>query len=194
MENQILSRDFWRDSLDSATQMPYIVSIRKRGCSNGTSVTARKKTNNKWFETQDAIKYWDDFSKPKIIWGNLCLSAQFSYSEDEIFINAPASMIVPGNKYLLAILNSKLADWYIRNLGVTRNGGYFEYKPMFVNQLPVPIISDAEQGIFSEMVSDIIGNDVNPDEIAILEKRIDDLVFDMYGLSELERAHIIDTL
>ena len=50
---------------------------------------------------------------------------------------------------LLAVLNSRLGDWYIRQLGVTRNGGYFEYKPMFVEQLPVPkplkqISSDAD--------------------------------------------------
>ena len=47
-------------------------------------------------------------------------------------------MITPFSDYLLTILNSKLGDWYIRQLGVTRNGGYFEYKPMFVEQLPVP--------------------------------------------------------
>ena len=34
---------------------------------NGEKVKARKKTNNKWFETQDNISYWDDFSQPKII-------------------------------------------------------------------------------------------------------------------------------
>ena len=45
---------------------------------NGEKVSARKKTSNKWFETQDAISYWDDFSKQKIVWGNLCLSAQFA--------------------------------------------------------------------------------------------------------------------
>ncbi len=47
-------------------------------------------------------------------------------------------MITPFNDYLLAVLNSKLGDWYIRQLGVMRNGGYFEYKPMFVEQLPIP--------------------------------------------------------
>ena len=41
-------------------------------------------------------------------------------------------MIMTFSDYLLAVLNSKLGDWYIRQLGVTRNGGYFEYKPMFV--------------------------------------------------------------
>jgi len=39
-------------------------------------------------------------------------------------------MIVPASKYMLGVLNSSLADYYIRSLGVTRNGGYFEYKPM----------------------------------------------------------------
>lgn len=54
-------------------------------------------------------------------------------------------MIVPANRYLLAVLNSKLADYYIRNLGVTRNGGYFEYKPMFIEKLPVPIINYSDE-------------------------------------------------
>ena len=35
---------------------------------NGEKIKARKKTNNKWFETQDSISYWEDFSKPKILW------------------------------------------------------------------------------------------------------------------------------
>ncbi len=30
---------------------------------NGEKIKSRKKTNNKWFETQDSISYWDDFSK-----------------------------------------------------------------------------------------------------------------------------------
>lgn len=105
---------------------------------NGEKIKARKKTNNKWFETQDSISYWEDFSKPKIVWGNLNLRPSYAIVEYNSFINAPSPMIVPASRYLLAILNSKLADYFIRQLGVTRNGGYFEYKPMFIEQLPVP--------------------------------------------------------
>ena len=105
---------------------------------NGEKVKARKKTNNKWFETQDSISYWEDFYKPKIVWGNLNLTASYAMIQDNSFINAPSPMIVPASKFLLAVLNSQLADYYIRHLGVTRNGGYFEYKPMFVEKLPVP--------------------------------------------------------
>ena len=94
---------------------------------------------NEWYAMQRwGAKYWEDFSKPKIVWGNLNLKPSYAIGEDNSFINAPSPMIVPASRYLLAILNSKLADYFIRQLGVTRNGGYFEYKPMFIEQLPVP--------------------------------------------------------
>ena len=93
--------------------------------------------------------YMEDFYKPKIVWGNLNLTASYAMIQDNSFINAPSPMIVPASKFLLAVLNSQLADYYIRHLGVTRNGGYFEYKPMFVEKLPVP------QSVDAKVVTDI---------------------------------------
>ena len=89
-------------------------------------------------ESATSLPNEDDFAKPKIVWGNLSLNAAFAKAPAGMFINAPCVMITPFSDYLLTVLNSKLGDWYIRRLGVTRNGGYFEYKPMFVEQLPVP--------------------------------------------------------
>ena len=105
---------------------------------DGEKVKARKKTSNKWFETQDSISYWEDFSRPKITWGNLNLEGTYSYAPEGMFINAPSPFIATTNIAILHILNSTIADYYIRSLGVTRNGGYFEYKPMFVEKLPIP--------------------------------------------------------
>ena len=138
---------------------------------------ARKKTNNKWFETQDSISYWDDFSKPKIVWGNLNLRASFAMALDDSFVNAPSPMIVPASKYLLGMLNSKIADYYIRNLGVTRNGGYFEYKPMFVEQLPVPFTSK-----YSSLIEELV-------ELKN-EKRIDEVAYEIYGLTQEEIDYV----
>ena len=146
---------------------------------NGETIKARKKTSNKWFETQDSISYWDDFSKPKIVWGNLNLKASFALVEDNSFINAPSPMIVPASNYLLGILNSKLADYYIRRLGVTRNGGYFEYKPMFIEQLPVPI--DCE---FKVVIEEAVSRRD--------EQQIDRIVYSIYRLSS-EEIHYIES-
>ena len=136
----------------------------------------------------------NDFYKQKIVWGNLCLSAQFSLVEDEYFINAPSPMIVPGSKYLLAILNSKVADWYIRQLGVTRNGGYFEYKPMFVEQLPVPYINEHQQKLFDEIVDKIHQLKQQGDDTSTLEEDIDNMVFQLYEFTPDEIAYIRSTV
>ena len=121
--------------------------------------------------------YVDDFSKPKIVWGNLNLKASFAFLPDNSFVNAPSPMIVPASKYLLGILNSKIADYYIRNLGVTRNGGYFEYKPMFVEQLPVPIMNE-----FSSFIEELVEQKK--------EKRIDEIAYEIYGLTQEEIAYV----
>ena len=153
---------------------------------NGELLKSRKKTNNKWFETQDSISYWDDFSRQKIVWGNLCLSAQYAYIEDEVFINAPSTMIVGGNKYLLAMLNSKVVDWYVRHLGVSRNGGYFEYKPMFVEQAPIPIVDKETQEKIEYLVDKLLNSYPNN----TIENDIDNIIFSLYKLSSEESSFL----
>ena len=115
--------------------------------------------------------YLEDFSKPKIVWGNLNLTASYAMIQDNSFINAPSPMIVPAN--------SKIADYYIRQLGVTRNGGYFEYKPMFVEKLPVP------QNVDAKVIADIESYVDSKNETAI-----DEAVYMLYGLTEEERQYI----
>ena len=122
--------------------------------------------------------YMDDFSKQKIVWGNLNLKASYAIAPEGFFVNAPCPMIVPANRYLLSVLNSKLADYYIRNLGVTRSGGYFEYKPMFIEQMPIPIISESEQEKFANLVSKV--------KTPTFEKLIDDEVYQLYNLTQDE--------
>ena len=127
--------------------------------------------------------YWDDFSKQKIVWGNLCLNAQFAIAEAGYVINAPSPLITPGDPWLLAFLNSAIADFYIRTLGVTRNGGYFEYKPMFVERLPVPYFTDEEKRELESLANkQCEGTDVS--------KRIDLMIAGVIGLDDSERSFL----
>lgn len=135
--------------------------------------------------------YMDDFSKQKIVWGNLCLSSQFALAGEGMFVNAPSPMIVPGNKYILAVLNSKLGDWYIRQLGVTRNSGYFEYKPMFVEKLPVPQISVEQQKPYISLVDQLLEPKAGCNTNAKIEQELDQLIFSLYGLSANEIEYIV---
>ena len=150
---------------------------------NGEKVKARKKTNNEWFETQDSISYWDEFSKPKIVWGNLNTNGSYALTTEKMFINAPACMIVPGSHYMLAVLNSKVADYYIRNLGVVRNGGFFEYKPMFVEQIPIPLpTAEIETSIETVLNSDA------PEEVK--DNQLETIIESLFDFTEQEIAYL----
>ena len=86
----------------------------------------------------------------------------------------------------MALLNSKLADYYIRNLGVTRNGGYFEYKPMFIEQLPVPMLSDALKSDFIELADRVIEATKKREDTTKIEDEIDALVYRLYKINPEE--------
>jgi len=157
------------------------------------SLTKRNLTETgiryEWYALQRcAASYYGEFAKQKITWGNLALSSQFTFAESDYVINAPGTMITPPNKYLLAVLNSKVGDYYIRSLGVTRSGGYFEYKPMFVENLPVPKLSKTEQKPFEELVDKILGakKSNSSADTSEFESQIDQLVYELYGLTDDE--------
>ena len=132
--------------------------------------------------------YLSDFDKPKIAWGNLGLKGQFAFIEEPMIINAPSPFFATDNTYLLAILNSRISDFYIKQLGVTRSGGYFEYKPMFIEQLPIPEVSKDEELYFKKMVKEI--QSCSDQEKEKLDLALEAKIADLYQLSEEEKAII----
>ena len=139
--------------------------------------------------------YLDEFKKKKIVWGNLTVHSQFALADENFYVNAPSPFITPGDKYLLAVLNSTLGDWYIRQLGVTRNAGYFEYKPMFVEKLPVIKPDERIRKIIEICVDYILF--LNKSEFEYQNKKlissyfdqlIDGMVFELYFKDEIKKA------
>jgi hypothetical protein len=134
--------------------------------------------------------YIPDFEKKKIVWGNLALSCQFALAESGVYISAPSPIISGGDRFLLAVLNSKVADYYIRSLGVTRNGGYFEYKPMFVEKMPIPQLVTGKQAPYILLADYMLLSTITDLKLqsAYFEDLIDGLVFELYFTDEIKAA------
>ena len=88
--------------------------------------------------------YYDLFEKPKIVFPNLQNSNKFSFDKTGAYINAPAVILPTNDKFLLAILNSKLVWYFLTNICVVRSGGYIEVKPQYFEQIPIPEINNQE--------------------------------------------------
>lgn len=90
-------------------------------------------------------------------------------------------------KYLLALLNSKLLSFYkTRNSGSAKKDDFTQITLTDVRQLPIPKIDTSMQSQFVDLVDKLLSLEEHSDEWAILEKQIDDLVYQLYGLSEDE--------
>ena len=90
---------------------------------NGEKVKARKKTNNKWFETQDSISYWEDFMRPKIIWKRIGSILRFSYdTSGKLGLDSTCFAIGQHMAYLCCILNSLMGHYMLKDSPKTGTG------------------------------------------------------------------------
>ena len=153
---------------------------------NGETIKARKKTNNKWFETQDSISYWDDFFKPKIMYPNMTKYLPFYYDEKGFYQNDKSFMITGSNiAFLTAFLNSSLFKFCFIDNFPELQGGTHELRKIFFDKIPVIQPDKEVENKFRRLVDDI--QNEFTDEKA---KLIDELIFNLYNLTEQERKHI----
>jgi len=115
---------------------------------------ARKKTNNKWFETQDSISYSDDFSKQKIIYPNMTKYMPFLLDTEGYFTNQKCFIITGENlAYLTAFLNSNIFKICYRDSFPELQGGTRELSKVFFEKIRIPFIYNIPKG-FNELIED----------------------------------------
>ena len=98
-------------------------------------------------------------------------------------------------KYLLAVLNSELIEWFYKKSTVPKAGGFFIYKVMYLKNIPLKEISIDNQKSFISLVDKILAITKDDDYLVNFEKQaqvrnyelqIDQLVYKLYGLTEEE--------
>ena len=153
---------------------------------NGEKVKARKKTNNKWFETQDSISYWDEFSKPKIIYPNMTKFMPFVYDTFGLVTNQKC-FIITGKRlaFLTAFLNSSLFKFCFADKFPELQGKTRELSKIFMDEIPVMEVSDDDEARFVMLVE---ATQRNISKEKLLE--IDNAIFDLYQLNKEEREYV----
>ena len=154
-------------------------------------VGARKKTNNQWFETQDSISYWDDFFKQKIMYPNMTKFLPF-YLDDKGFMQNDKSFMITGNYlyFLTAFLNSSLFKFCFIDNFPELQGGTRELRKIFLDKIPVLQVTEEQNEIFKPLVQKCQQLRLENYPSHELEKQIDNIIFDLYRLSEEERKII----
>ena len=152
---------------------------------NGEEVKARKKTSNKWFETQDSISYWEDFFKPKVMWKIIGCNINFSFDDGTMICNNAVNIMIGQRNQLLqflGLMNSKLFDWYLKlTTEAEVQGGGIQ---LYVTTLEKTLVKLD----FPLYLSEIINQRVNG---IISDKEVDNTIFESYKLTQEEVDYIL---
>jgi len=198
------SRNPWRWFMDNYPAIanhlsPFITKAEKR-----------YDKGEHWWELR-ACEYYGEFEKPKIVYAEIATRGQFVF-DSSLFYSDTTSYIIPlDSKYLIGILNSSLTTFIFSRLSSEIRGGFFRWKRQYMYNLPIPIIDDkgpSQKAIHDKIVSLVDRmldlhkkkNDLPPSsefdklerEIAMCDETIDQLVYDLYQLTQEERK-IIET-
>ncbi len=99
-------------------------------------------TKQEWFELQQAqLAYQPKFSTPKIVYQDISSSNPFSVDPKNHFLANTCYFLDNGEPELLAFLNSKFAWFFLSAVTNIARGGYLRLRSDFVEQLPIPDIS-----------------------------------------------------
>ena len=147
----------------------------------GEKVKARKKTSNKWFETQDSINYWNDFFQQKIVYREISDAMDACLVEPGIMLNNKCYLITGEHlEYLLAFFNSKVFTKIILPQANITGGKGEGFLSSISSQYPTGDIEAKIHNLLQERSS------CSSEEAILVDKKIDEIFFSLYGLNESE--------
>ena len=135
-----------------------------------------------WYAMQRwGAKYWEDFSKPKIVFQEIVQESQFFYDMDGRFICNDTCRIIVGKElsFLLGVLNSKLFFYAIKHFyggGVLGEHG-IRMKHTFFQNFPC---------IQYNSTIDKLVKELTEKENAKVENQIGNKIYNLYGLTPQE--------
>ena len=137
-----------------------------------------------WWELR-ACAYYDEFEKEKVVVPSITNKPNFTIDKRGHYSNDKTTIIIIPNISALPILNSNLIKFFMHSIASTKQNGYYEYKPMYLSQIPL-----IQSSILEDPINQIITikkQDPTADT-SLLEAEIDQMVYELYGLTEEEIA------
>lgn len=113
----------------------------------------RKPGPYKWYEIQDNVAFFEDFESPKLVWGELSDVAKFTYDDKGYYADATCFIMVGNHlKYILAVLNSQLSNWYFDKITTISGMGTNRWKKTYLNEFRIPLLADQQMRIYDVLV------------------------------------------
>lgn len=151
--NIILTKNGVNVELDYPIIYEYLNQYKDR-------LETRQDQGENWTNLRNCA-YYEDFEKPKLVYSRMVKNFFTTYDEDGFFLLDSAFMITSTDnnkqylKGLSAILSSNVVDFYISLIVDVLRGKTYAIKKIYIEQIPIPELSDNEQIKLSNLVDNI---------------------------------------
>ena len=156
----------------------------------------KRQDQGKYYWELRPCDYYADFDKPKIVYPDIGTSMRACYDKTHVLCLQTAYILPTDDLSLLAILNSRLIDWYARyrfqNLNDPWDGGGLRFIAQYMRPAPIADRTPTQKAELSRLVKQILADPESKD-VPELEEKIDKLVYKLYELSKAEIALIKQT-
>lgn len=153
----------------------------------------RKPGPYKWFEIQDNVAFFQEFERPKIVWGELSDAPKFAFDDRGYYAEATLFVMTGEHlKYVLAVMNSHLGKWYFEQISTTSGMGTNRWKKYKIEIFPVAVPKPAQEKELVDLVDKVIEMKKKNSDSTKLENEIDEKVYALYDLTEGEKKLIED--
>ena len=96
--------------------------------------------------------YLEEFEKEKIVWAEMTDSPCFIYDNKGMYINQTCYFIPRNDKYLCAVLNSRLIYFYMKQIASGLGNGALRWIKQFIENLPIPQITESNKPLCDEII------------------------------------------
>lgn len=149
-----------------------------------------------WYSmSRYASAYWREFDVPKIYFPSISNGVNFAADEIGYYGNNKTNILVaPDLHTTLAVLNSPVTWWIARQRFQTKQGGFYEFLPRTVPQLPIPPATDKQRKIIYSIVliNLILAKQGKTEQarLASFESLLNGLVYELFFPSDFNATGI----
>jgi hypothetical protein len=177
----------------------------------GKEKSGRKPGRYEWYEIQDDVAYYEIFESRKIVYPDIAKNPRFCLDTGNSYLANTAYCLGSDSLYLLGLLNSRLFWFSISNISIPFGvrAGEYRYRLIYqyMEQVPIrpidakkpadkakhdKIVSLVEQMLATKPQLAAAQSDKDKDfyghKCESLDRQIDTLVYELYGLTDEEIA------
>jgi hypothetical protein len=149
-----------------------------------------------WWELR-SCNYLGTLERPKIVVQQILYHSVFALDTERYWVNAKVYFLPTDDRYLLALLNSRIMWWYIYRKWTHMKDEALTVQKQKVLSLPIPEVTPDLRSQIENLVDQAgeIARDVSGQiELLVIERALDACVIEAYGLTKDEVAIIERTL